>query len=232
MPSPTPFPSLLHTPPQFPFTSHPKTLKSSHSPPPLLAMKDRPPSSYGAVYVPPHHRLRSVITTPSYTSAALIDSKLREAQSAALNHKASPLPYLQTRQEQLHKGNSQNDDRLSEEGSDRELESLSQRVRLYFVFLKWISGFILIRWLSGFWILWLASSGFLSFSGFVIIVETIYLHKITIGTHIILTKTCGCCRSNWVVLIKKKLLGRTWIQKLRKDWPLWELDGLLDSYFV
>ncbi|XP_062145221.1 DExH-box ATP-dependent RNA helicase DExH5, mitochondrial [Alnus glutinosa] len=127
MPSPTPFPSLLHTPPQFPFTSHPKTLKSSHSTPPFLAMKDRPPSSYGAVYVPPHHRLRSVITSPSYTSAALIDSKLREAQSAALNHKASPLPYLQTQQEQLHKGNSQNDDRLSEEGSDRELESLSQR---------------------------------------------------------------------------------------------------------
>ncbi|KAE8077239.1 hypothetical protein FH972_015819 [Carpinus fangiana] len=119
-------PSLLHTPPQFPSTSHTKTLKPSHSPPSLLVMKDRPPSSYGAIYVPPHHRLRSVITSPSYTSAALIDSKLREAQSAALNPRASPLPYLQTQQEQLHKGNSQHDDRLSEEGSDHEFESLSQ----------------------------------------------------------------------------------------------------------
>ncbi|XP_059443862.1 DExH-box ATP-dependent RNA helicase DExH5, mitochondrial isoform X2 [Corylus avellana] len=119
-------PSLLHTPPQFPSTSHPKTVKPSHSPPSLLAMKDRPPSSYGAIYVPPHHRLRSVITSPSYTSAALIDSKLREAQSAALNPRASPLPYLQTQQEQLHKANSQHDDRLSEEGSDHEFESLSQ----------------------------------------------------------------------------------------------------------
>jgi hypothetical protein len=40
------------------------------------------------------------------------------------------------------------------------------------------------------WVLNFVTSG-LSFSGFVIIVETIYLHNITIGTHTILTKTYG-----------------------------------------
>ena len=58
-----------------------------------LTMKDRPRSSYGTVYVPPYHRLCSVITTPNYTSfvaattagsgagagaADIVDSKLRE----------------------------------------------------------------------------------------------------------------------------------------------------------
>ena len=65
-------------------------------------MKDRPRSSYGAVYVPPHHRLRSVITTPNYTSSAaavatagsgagagagaadIVDSKLREPPQTAV----------------------------------------------------------------------------------------------------------------------------------------------------
>ena len=64
-------------------------------------MKDRPRSSYGAVYVPSHHRLRSVITTPNYTSSAaaaaatagtgagagaadIVDSKLREPPQTAV----------------------------------------------------------------------------------------------------------------------------------------------------
>ncbi|XP_042981852.1 DExH-box ATP-dependent RNA helicase DExH5, mitochondrial isoform X3 [Carya illinoinensis] len=123
-----PFPS-----PQFSSTLLIKALKPSLFPP-FLSMKDRPPSSYGAVYVPPHHRLRSVITSPNHTSAALIDSKLREAQSAVLNPRAGTLPHFQAQnnqqQEQLHKGNSQYnsacDDRVSEEDSDREFESFSQ----------------------------------------------------------------------------------------------------------
>ncbi|GLT91891.1 hypothetical protein SLE2022_097530 [Rubroshorea leprosula] len=50
-------------------------------------MKDRPPSSYGAVYVPPHHRLRSVNTVPNNSSnhssaASSIESKLRGHQVA------------------------------------------------------------------------------------------------------------------------------------------------------
>lgn len=129
-----PFPS-----PQFSSTLLIKALKPSLFPP-FLSMKDRPPSSYGAVYVPPHHRLRSVITSPNHTSAALIDSKLREAQSAVLNPRAGTLPHFQAQnnqqQEQLHKGNSQYnsacDDRVSEEDSDREFESFSQPVRLLF----------------------------------------------------------------------------------------------------
>lgn len=101
-------------------------------------MKDRPPSSYGAVYVPPHHRLRSVITSPNYNSAASIGSKLRENQSAALNRRSTngTLTYYQTQQqEQLQKPklqhNSAYDDGVSEEGSDREVELPSRPVRFY-----------------------------------------------------------------------------------------------------
>uniref|UniRef100_A0A7N2KKK4 RNA helicase n=2 Tax=Quercus lobata TaxID=97700 RepID=A0A7N2KKK4_QUELO len=109
-------------------------------------MKDRPRSSYGAVYVPPHHRLRSVITTPNYTSSAaaatagtgagagaadIVDSKLREPpQTAVISPRQTHSPYSQ--QEQLHNRishfNSPRhpppfDDSVSEEGSDRELDS-------------------------------------------------------------------------------------------------------------
>ncbi|XP_048318290.1 DExH-box ATP-dependent RNA helicase DExH5, mitochondrial [Ziziphus jujuba] len=98
-------------------------------------MKDRPPPSYGAVYVPPHHRLRSVITSPNYTSsAALVDSRLRENhhQSAVLNPRSSSvhLSNLKNQQEeqfqkQTFHYNSAYDDGLSEEGSDREFDSSS-----------------------------------------------------------------------------------------------------------
>ncbi|KAF2310897.1 hypothetical protein GH714_018247 [Hevea brasiliensis] len=62
-------------------------------------MKDRPRSSYGAVYVPPHQRLRSVITPPSYSSP--------------------PLPLLLRL---TLKFISAYDDGISDEGSDREVE--------------------------------------------------------------------------------------------------------------
>lgn len=97
-------------------------------------MKDRPPSSYGSVYVPPHHRLRSVITSPNYTSAALVDSKLRENQSASLNPRSDSvtLPYFKTQQEdQFQKPNFQYSSAYdSEEVSDREFESSSNPVSL------------------------------------------------------------------------------------------------------
>lgn len=59
-----------------PAPSIPKTLKPSFHLP-FLAMKDRPSlSSHGAIYVPPHHRLRSVIT--SANSPTPVSAKLRE----------------------------------------------------------------------------------------------------------------------------------------------------------
>nr|POF25609.1 hypothetical protein CFP56_28107 [Quercus suber] len=113
-------------------------------------MKDRPRSSYGVVYVPPHHRLRFVINTPNYTSYAtttttaatassgaearaadIVDSKLREPpQTPVISPRQTHSPYSQ--QEQLHNKishfNSPRppppcDDSVSEEGSDRELDS-------------------------------------------------------------------------------------------------------------
>ncbi|XP_006448337.2 DExH-box ATP-dependent RNA helicase DExH5, mitochondrial isoform X1 [Citrus clementina] len=112
----------------------------------ITIMKDRPPPSYGAVYVPPHHRLRSVVTATPYCSSISPD--------------ASPLSHLQTKKQQLnsktksknnnnygsnHKDdnkynncgsndnskknlqhNSAYSDVLSEEGSDREPESMLQ----------------------------------------------------------------------------------------------------------
>ncbi|XWS35012.1 hypothetical protein CRYUN_Cryun21dG0088800 [Craigia yunnanensis] len=82
-------------------------------------MKDRPPSSYGAVYIPPHHRLGSVISslnnhkaskngedfsTSTSASASAIHSKLRGHQNTVVlnaNGTAPPppsLPYLQQHQ--------------------------------------------------------------------------------------------------------------------------------------
>ncbi|XP_068333429.1 DExH-box ATP-dependent RNA helicase DExH5, mitochondrial-like isoform X2 [Pyrus communis] len=137
---PSSFLLLLHPSPpslQFPHASspspsHPKLIASS-SKPSLLAMKDRPPSSYGSVYVPPHHRLRSAITTPNYTSPTSVGSKLRDNQTAgALNQRSSTngvLAYYQTQQQQFQKPKLQHssayDDGVSEEGSDREAELLS-----------------------------------------------------------------------------------------------------------
>lgn len=108
-------------------------------------MKDRPPSSYGAVYVPPHQRLRSVINASNYSSSSAVpaspfDSKVSKNQSSVLSHiHSSRVPYFQQQQEKQrgngvcdsnHVNNNSNnhkfvsayDDGISEEGSDREME--------------------------------------------------------------------------------------------------------------
>ncbi|KAA8532626.1 hypothetical protein F0562_032558 [Nyssa sinensis] len=99
-------------------------------------MKDRPPpSSYGSVYVPPHHRLRSVITSsasPNLPSAP-VDSKTANNQKKFANPEPSnPYPYLpyQQLQQLQQKKNSQFDsavhgDLSSEEGSNCEIEQPS-----------------------------------------------------------------------------------------------------------
>ncbi|XP_015579120.2 DExH-box ATP-dependent RNA helicase DExH5, mitochondrial isoform X2 [Ricinus communis] len=120
---------------QIPFlTPHSKTLKPSLPlPSSLVIMKDRPPSS---VYVPPHQRLRSVITKPSYTSGSAASSvgdnlNHNHNRSAVLN--GSPVPYFQQQQQQgngfvdknisNYKFISAYGDGVFEEGSDREMES-------------------------------------------------------------------------------------------------------------
>ncbi|KAJ1380761.1 P-loop containing nucleoside triphosphate hydrolase [Sesbania bispinosa] len=86
-------------------------------------MKDRPSlSSYGAIYVPPHHRLRSIVTSANHNSShAPASVKLRENHKPTATTLQTPLP------EQLpNKRNSRYvsayDDGVSEEGSDRDFE--------------------------------------------------------------------------------------------------------------
>ncbi|KAJ1382927.1 P-loop containing nucleoside triphosphate hydrolase [Sesbania bispinosa] len=86
-------------------------------------MKDRPSlSSYGAIYVPPHHRLRSTVTSANHNSShAPASVKLRENHKPSATTLQTPLP------EQLpNKRNSRYvsayDDGVSEEGSDRDFE--------------------------------------------------------------------------------------------------------------
>ncbi|XP_020966764.1 DExH-box ATP-dependent RNA helicase DExH5, mitochondrial isoform X2 [Arachis ipaensis] len=121
-------------------SSHPSLLTAKALKPSIHAMKDRPTlSSYGAIYVPPHHRLRSVITSANYNSSAPSVAKLRDHHGAALNPRpvASAAPTTVHRSqttlpEQIPvKGNSRfvsaYDDVVSEEGSDREFEAPSFR---------------------------------------------------------------------------------------------------------
>ncbi|GFS32783.1 DEA(D/H)-box RNA helicase family protein [Actinidia rufa] len=118
------------------YTSHPKTLIETSRPCRrhrlATAMKDRPPlSSYGAVYVPPHHRLRSVITSSNLSSSApLVDSKTVATQNNSSSiPRGNPYPYLTRQQfQQKQMKNSQLDsaDDLSEEGSDRDVEAFVQ----------------------------------------------------------------------------------------------------------
>lgn len=60
-----------------PLNLYSKTLKPDSADPPsarlLLRMKDRPPSAYSGLYVPPHHRPRSGNTAA--TASAATDSK-------------------------------------------------------------------------------------------------------------------------------------------------------------
>ncbi|CAK9316902.1 unnamed protein product [Citrullus colocynthis] len=65
-------------------------------------MKDRSPSSNGAVYVPPHVRLRSVVTA-SYNSSAVsaVDCKLKAAPASLLDSGTTASPCLHARSEEL-----------------------------------------------------------------------------------------------------------------------------------
>lgn len=106
-------------------SSIPKTPKPSFHLP-FLAMKDRPSlSSNGSIYVPPHNRLRSVIT--SVNSPALVAAKLR-----------GNLPPAPASEQVPKKGNlryvSAYDDGVSEEGSDREFDVPSLSVSLVVFF--------------------------------------------------------------------------------------------------
>ncbi|MCI45244.1 ATP-dependent RNA helicase DHX36-like protein, partial [Trifolium medium] len=78
-------------------------------------MKDRPSlSSHGAIYVPPHHRLRSVIT--STNSPAPVSAKFRE------NHTPAVPTTLQTPLSANSRFVSAYDDVISEDWSHREVE--------------------------------------------------------------------------------------------------------------
>ncbi|KAK3421603.1 hypothetical protein EUGRSUZ_G02228 [Eucalyptus grandis] len=118
-------------------------------------MKDRPPSSHGGVgvYIPPHQRLRSIITVPNHSSSSSSAPPAAAAAAAAASsaadvptsrgHRGQPVPVpsparapptgsaaqqRQQLQQQLNKRNypqykSAHGDGLSEDGSDREFES-------------------------------------------------------------------------------------------------------------
>ncbi|CAN1796376.1 DExH-box ATP-dependent RNA helicase DExH5, mitochondrial [Linum perenne] len=122
--------SLLFTSisPRFPLSA--TTPKPLHFP-----MKDRPPSPYGAVYVPPHQRLRSVIVSPNFNSSAA--SRTTDSSCAALSRsKASPSPPIVHEHQQRNGGAEVCDknsipkfasaycDAVSEDGSDHDMESL------------------------------------------------------------------------------------------------------------
>lgn len=105
------------------YSSHYRNLKPFSIPPPSLTMKDRPLSSCGAVYVPPHQRLRSVITVPSAVSP-----QPGSFRPTAIDQKPNPnslksyacLPPQQQPVRLQHKRSSQFDE-VSEEGGDIEL---------------------------------------------------------------------------------------------------------------
>nr|XP_012570233.1 DExH-box ATP-dependent RNA helicase DExH5, mitochondrial isoform X4 [Cicer arietinum] len=99
-----------------PNSSIPKTLKPSFHLP-FLAMKDRPSlSSHGAIYVPPHHRLRSVIT--SANSPAPVVAKLRENHTPPPTTLQTPLSDNKINSRYV----SAYDDVIFEEGSNRQVE--------------------------------------------------------------------------------------------------------------
>lgn len=119
---------------QFSFTPRPKTLKPSAPPPLHILMKDRPPPSCVSRYIPPHHRLRSAVTSSASPNlnAASLDSTSRDHQGTLLNPRNTSLPHSQPQKLQ-QKDNSLYDflyEEVSEEGSDREIESSSHGVSL------------------------------------------------------------------------------------------------------
>ncbi|KAG8366677.1 hypothetical protein BUALT_Bualt17G0104400 [Buddleja alternifolia] len=123
-----------------PYFSLSKTLKPQTLtlPPPAslrFRMKDRPPSSYGALYVPPHHRFRSA----SAAASAATDSKptnrtictdtnpkVSSTSTSNTDTVSSSYPFLPPdNYQQQHKKISRPDD-VSERGSDRGFEFSAQ----------------------------------------------------------------------------------------------------------
>ncbi|XP_055800682.1 DExH-box ATP-dependent RNA helicase DExH5, mitochondrial isoform X1 [Solanum dulcamara] len=110
----------------FTYISHYRNLKPFSIPPPSLTMKDRPLSSCGAVYVPPHQRLRSVITVPSAVSPQ--PGGLRPT---AIDQKPNPNTFksyfppqkkIQQQPVRLQHKRSSEFDEVSEEGSACDIE--------------------------------------------------------------------------------------------------------------
>ncbi|XP_027097273.2 DExH-box ATP-dependent RNA helicase DExH5, mitochondrial [Coffea arabica] len=114
------------------YNSHAKTLK----PQKLVVsrevkMKDRLPSSYGAVYVPPHHRLRSVISkTSTPTAPPASPPRAIHSKPALTNSDDKHSSFVNSRNntylpphhfhQQLKKKSSTDD--VSSEGSDRDID--------------------------------------------------------------------------------------------------------------
>lgn len=109
----------------------PKTLKPS-VPLPFPAMKDRrTPSSYGSVYIPPHHRLRSVANFNNSPSPVRAKPHENPTHTITTLQPPSTEPVPDKARSRFV---SAYDDTVSEEGSDREFEPPLLAVS-YFVFL-------------------------------------------------------------------------------------------------
>ncbi|PIN04974.1 ATP-dependent RNA helicase A [Handroanthus impetiginosus] len=97
----------------------------------LFRMKDWPPSSHGALYVPPHHRLRSVMTTASAATSVDQRSSLTSSKvsSNGGSNTVNSYPYLPPHQYQKQfqqkKENSWHDE-VAEQGSDRAFQFSAQ----------------------------------------------------------------------------------------------------------
>lgn len=89
---------------------------------PKLIMKDRPPPSYGAVYVPPHQRLRSVIASrasiPSLPHLPALQQQ--NNNNFSNNHNKN---INDDNKKRLKYNSSSAYSGVSEEGSDRELDT-------------------------------------------------------------------------------------------------------------
>ena len=131
---------LSPPPPSLALGNNLKTLRPKiHSS--ILMMKNRsPPSSYGSLYIPPHQRLRSVVTSSSYKSRDSVDTKLRESDAAVLNprglnanmpHSHAKVLHDQVSSSKLNSYVFAFDDGVSEDGSDRDVDNFWKSVRFF-----------------------------------------------------------------------------------------------------
>ncbi|XP_031265566.1 DExH-box ATP-dependent RNA helicase DExH5, mitochondrial isoform X3 [Pistacia vera] len=96
--------------------------------PPKLVMKDRPPRSYGAVYVPPHHRLRSVIASRASIPSLPHSPTLKNQQQQNNNNNNNNNSHHDKNNNDNNRSLKYNSvsaysDGVSKEGSDRELDT-------------------------------------------------------------------------------------------------------------